>query len=309
MDVQLRIRRFNPETDHEPHWEEYTVEAEPTDRVLDLLHQVKWYQDGTLTFRRSCAHGVCGSDAMLINGRNRLACEMLVKDAGDKITVEAIRSLPVIKDLLVDMAPFWDKYTAVMPFLVNDEIPDDGKERRQSPADRELYEDTSKCILCAACTTACPVFWTNPDYVGPAAIVKDLLVDMDPFWDQYKSVMPFLVNDDVPPDGKERRQSPKDRERYEDTSRCILCAACTTSCPVFWSDQKYVGPAAIVNAHRFIVDSRDQAHEERLQIMADPDGVWRCRTTFNCVEACPRDIQITRAILEVTSEIGRAGIR
>ena len=232
MDVQLRIRRFNPEMDHEPHWEEYTVEAEPTDRVLDLLHQVKWYQDGTLTFRRSCAHGVCGSDAMLINGRNRLACEMLVKDAGDKITVEAIRSLPVIKDLLVDMAPFWDKYTAVMPFLVNDEIPDDGKERRQSPADRELYEDTSKCILCAACTTACPVFWTNPDYVGPAAIV---------------------------------------------------------------------------NAHRFIMDSRDHAHEERLQIMADADGVWRCRTVFNCVEACPRGINITRAIMEVVGEIQKVG--
>jgi succinate dehydrogenase / fumarate reductase iron-sulfur subunit len=234
MLVELRIRRFNPEADLEPHWEEYRVEAEPTDRVLDLLHHVKWYQDGTLTFRRSCAHGVCGSDAMLINGRNRLACEYLVRDAGERITVEAIRGLP---------------------------------------------------------------------------IVKDLLVDMEPFWESYRSVKPFLVNDDVPDDGKERRQSPADRERYEDTSRCILCAACTTSCPVFWSDGAYVGPAAIVNAHRFIVDSRDEAHEERLEIMADPDGVWRCRTTFNCVEACPRDIKITRAILEVTGEIQRAGIR
>jgi succinate dehydrogenase / fumarate reductase iron-sulfur subunit len=233
-DVTLQIRRFNPELDTEPHWETYVVQAEPTDRVLDLLHQVKWYQDGTLTFRRSCAHGVCGSDAMLINGRNRLACEYLVKDAGPEITVEPIRGL---------------------------------------------------------------------------GIVKDLVVDMEPFWDQYRSVMPFLVNDDVPDDGKERRQSPEDRARYEDTSRCILCAACTTSCPVFWTDGSYVGPAAIVNAHRFIVDSRDQAHQERLEIMADPDGVWRCRTTFNCVEACPRDIKITKAILEVTGEIGRAGVR
>jgi succinate dehydrogenase / fumarate reductase, iron-sulfur subunit len=214
MDVQLRIRRYNPEADHEPHWEEYRVEAEPTDRVLDLLHQVKWYQDG-------------------INGRNRLACEYLVKDAGSEISVEAIRGLPV---------------------------------------------------------------------------VKDLLVDMEPFWESYKSVKPFLVNDELPADGKERRQSPADRARYEDTSRCILCAACTTSCPIFWSDQSYVGPASIVNAHRFIVDSRDQAREERLEIMADPDGVWRCRTTFNCVEACPRDIKITKAILEVTNEIGKAGI-
>jgi succinate dehydrogenase / fumarate reductase iron-sulfur subunit len=199
--------------------------------VLDLLHQVKWYADGTLTFRRSCAHGVCGSDAMVINGRNRLACEYLVRDAGSDITVEAIRGLPIVKDLLVDMEPFWESYRSVKPFLVAD--------------------------------------------------------------------------DEAPNDGRERRQSPADRDRYEDTSRCILCAACTTSCPVFWADQKYVGPAAIVNAHRFIVDSRDSLKEERLQIMSDRDGVWRCRTTFNCVEACPRGINVTGAILEVTSEIGR----
>ncbi len=233
MEITLRIRRYNPEVDEAPHWEQYTVEAEPTDRVLDLLHQVKWYQDGTLTFRRSCAHGVCGSDSMLINGRNRLACEFLVKDAGPTVTVEAMRGM---------------------------------------------------------------------------AVVKDLLVDMDPFWDKYRQVMPFLVNDTVPIDGRERRQSPEDRDRYEDTSRCILCAACTTSCPVFWTDEDYVGPAAIVNAHRFITDTRDSATEERLQIMADADGVWRCRTVFNCVEACPRGINITRAILEVTQEIGRASI-
>jgi succinate dehydrogenase / fumarate reductase iron-sulfur subunit len=230
MDVELRIRRFNPEIDPAPHWETYHLEAEPTDRVLDLLHQVKWYQDGTLTFRRSCAHGVCGSDAMLINGRNKLACETLVQDAGAKITVEALRAVPLVKDLLVDMDGFFDKYRQVMPFLVNDEIPADGKERRQSQADRERYDDTTKCILCAACTTSCPPFWTNPDYVGPAAIV---------------------------------------------------------------------------NAHRFIFDSRDQAHEERLEIMADANGVWRCRTVFNCVEACPRGINITGAIKEVTQEIER----
>lgn len=232
MDVQLRIRRFNPELDREPRWEEYHVEAEPTDRVLDLLHQVKWYQDGTLTFRRSCAHGVCGSDAMLINGRNHLACEMLVKDAGTKITVEPLRGLPVIKDLLMDLGPFWDSYRSVMPYLVNDEPPpEDGRERRQSAEEHALIDDTTKCIMCGACTTACPSFWTNADYVGPAAIV---------------------------------------------------------------------------NAHRFIFDSRDRAREERLQIMAGADGVWRCRTIFNCVEACPRGIEITRAILEVTREIEQA---
>ena len=230
MRVHLRIRRFNPEADEEPHWEEYRVDAEPTDRVLDLLHQVKWFQDGTLTFWRSCAHGVCGSDAMLINGRNRLACEYLVRDAGSRISVEAIRGMPVVKDLLVDLDGFWEKYKQVMPFLVNDEVPPDGRERRQSPEERARFDDTTKCILCAACTTACPVFWTNPDYVGPASIV---------------------------------------------------------------------------NAHRFIFDSRDRAGEERLEIMADADGVWRCRTVFNCVEACPRGINITGAILEVTDEIQR----
>jgi succinate dehydrogenase / fumarate reductase iron-sulfur subunit len=228
MDVTLNIQRFNPEADEAPHWEEYRLQADPTDRVLDLLHQVKWYQDGTLTFRRSCAHGVCGSDAMLINGRNRLACEYLVKDAGDTINVEPIRGMPVIKDLLVDMEPFWHQFRAVMPYLVNEELPGDGRERRQSPQERERFDDTTKCILCAACTTACPVFWTNPDFIGPAAIV---------------------------------------------------------------------------NAHRFIFDSRDTATGERLELMNDANGVWRCRTVFNCVEACPRGINVTRAILEVTQEI------
>jgi succinate dehydrogenase / fumarate reductase iron-sulfur subunit len=228
MQVQLRILRFDPDRDAAAHWETYAVPAEPSDRVLDLLHQVKWYQDGSLTFRRSCAHGVCGSDAMLINGRNRLACEYLVKDAGTQISVEPVRGSRVVKDLLIDLDGFWEKYRSVMPYLVNEELPSDGKERRQSPQDRERFDDTSKCILCGACTTACPSFWSNPDYVGPAAIV---------------------------------------------------------------------------NAHRFIFDSRDQATEERLEIMADADGVWRCRTIFNCVEACPRGINITRAIMEVTRQI------
>jgi succinate dehydrogenase / fumarate reductase iron-sulfur subunit len=228
MQIELRVKRFNPEVDETAHWEAYALEAEGSDRVLDLLHQVKWFQDGTLTFRRSCAHGVCGSDAMLINGRNQLACATLVRDAGSTISVEPIRGLPVVKDLLVDQEGFWEKYRGVMPYLVNDDVPDDGLERRQSPEERARFEDTSRCIMCAACTTACPVFWTNPDYVGPAAIV---------------------------------------------------------------------------NAHRFIFDSRDTARAERLEIMADGDGVWRCRTVFNCVEACPRGINVTRAILEVTRAI------
>jgi succinate dehydrogenase / fumarate reductase iron-sulfur subunit len=223
VQVTLRVRRFNPETDAESRIESYDVPADPMDRVLDLLHWVKWNVDGSLTFRRSCAHGVCGSDAMLINGSNRLACKVLVRELGDQITVEPLRGLPVN---------------------------------------------------------------------------KDLVVDMEPFFASYREVLPYLVNDDPAPD-TERHQSQKDRARFDDTTKCILCAACTTSCPVFWADEEYFGPAAIVNAHRFIFDSRDQGAAQRLTVLNDKEGVWRCRTTFNCTDACPRGIKVTQAIQEV----------
>ena len=228
MQVTLKIFRFNPEKDKKPHYETYKVEADPTDRVLDLLEYVKWHNDGTLSFRRSCAHGICGSDAMRINGRNYLACKVLVKDLhSNKITVEPILGLRVI---------------------------------------------------------------------------KDMIVDMEPFFEHFRSVMPYFVNNDPPP-ATERLQSPEQRERFDDTTKCILCAACTTSCPSFWASDSYVGPAAIVNAHRFIYDSRDQAATERLNILNDQFGVFRCHTIFNCTEACPREIQITRAIGEVKKAI------
>lgn len=223
MKVKLRIQRFNPEKDEKPWWGEYELEVEPSDRLLDGLHYVKWYIDGTLTLRRSCAHGICGSDAMRINGRNRLACKVLFKDLGETVTVEPITGLPVIKDLVVDMEPFMEHYRSVLPFFVNDE----------------------------------------------------------------------------PPPPQERYQSPEDRAKFDDTTKCILCACCTTACPSFWANGEYVGPAAIVQAHRFIFDSRDQAAGERLDILTDPEGVWRCRTIFNCTEACPREIEVTRAIGEV----------
>jgi succinate dehydrogenase / fumarate reductase iron-sulfur subunit len=221
--ITVKIRRFNPEVDTEPHWQSFQVSALATDRVLNLLHQIKWEQDGSLTFRRSCAHGVCGSDAMRINGVNRLACKVLVRDLPDEITVEAIKGLPLEKDLVVDMEPFFEAYRAVKPFLIT--------------------------------------YGNAPS--------------------------------------REFKQSQADRERFDDTTKCILCAACTTSCPVYWTDGSYFGPAAIVNAHRFIFDSRDQGADERLEILNDREGVWRCRTTFNCTEACPRGIEITKAISEV----------
>ena len=133
-------------------------------------------------------------------------------------------------------------------------------------------------------------------------VVKDLVVDMDGFFAKLRSVQPFLVNDSPAPE-RERRQSPEDRARFDDTTKCILCAACTTSCPSFWARPEYVGPAAIVNAHRFVFDSRDEGADERLEILADKDGVWRCRTIFNCTDACPRGIRITQAILEVSKAI------
>jgi succinate dehydrogenase / fumarate reductase iron-sulfur subunit len=162
---------------------------------------------------------------MRINGRNRLACKTLVKDLDIKkpITVEAIKGLPLEKDLVVDMDPFFAAYRAVMPFLMP-----------------EGHEPT-----------------------------------------------------------KERLQSAEERARFDDTTKCILCACCTTSCPVYWTDGAYFGPAAIVAAHRFIFDSRDAGAEQRLEILNEKEGVWRCRTTFNCTDACPRGIEVTKAIQEV----------
>ena len=172
--VTLIIRRFDPDVDAEPRWEDFDVEMFPTDRILDALHKIKWEQDGTLTFRRSCAHGICGSDAMRINGRNRLACKTLIKDLdiSKPIYVEAIKGLPLEKDLVVDMDPFFASFREVQPFLMPGKPAEKNKERVQSVAERARFDDTTKCILCAACTSSCPVFWTDGQYFGPAAIVN-----------------------------------------------------------------------------------------------------------------------------------------
>src|SRR5659263_33455 len=166
---RLKIRRFLPEQDAEPHWETYTVPTEQGDRLLDAIHWVKWNLDGSLTFRRSCAHGVCGSDAMRVNGVNRLACKVLTKDLGDEVTLEPIKGLPVLKDLVVDMEPFFEAYRSVRPFLIPGPH-EPTKERLQSARDRERFDDTTKCILCAACTTSCPVYWSDDAYFGPCLL-------------------------------------------------------------------------------------------------------------------------------------------
>jgi len=232
MRVTFKLLRFDPTKDAASHWETYQVEMEPTDRVLDGLELIKGTLDGSLGYRRSCAHGVCGSDAMLINGRNRLACKMLVKNTPQPIAIEPMMGFKVLKDFIVDMEGFFRKYRSVKPYQI---------ERSAAPE-------------------------------------------------------------------KERLQSPAQLDRFEDTTKCILCGACTTSCPSFWSNPQYVGPAAIVQAHRFLFDSRDEGKEERLSVLNGNDGVWRCRTVFNCVEACPRGINVTKAIGEVKLAIQRGHV-
>jgi succinate dehydrogenase / fumarate reductase iron-sulfur subunit len=223
MKVTLRIRRFNPEIDQQPWWGQYEAKVDPEDRLLDALNYVKWFVDGTLTYRSSCSHGVCGSDAMQINGSNRLACKTLIRDIGRRITVAPLPAMPILKDLVVDLGPFFQMYQGVKPFFITH----------------------------------------------------------------------------TPPPARERLQSPAQRARFDDTTKCILCASCTSSCPSYWGNPEFVGPAAIVNAHRFLFDSRDEGGDARLPHISNRDGVWRCRTIFNCTEACPREIRITRAIVEV----------
>lgn len=175
MNIVLKILRFDPDTDDAPHFQEYQVEADGNERLLDALMQIKRFQDGSLGFRKSCAHGVCGSDAMRINGKDRLACKTLIKDVaetdGDTVVIEPLRYLPVQRDLIVDQADFFQKYRSVKPFLINDE-PVEEKERIQSPEERLVFDDTTNCILCASCYSACPIPEEFPAFIGPAAIAQ-----------------------------------------------------------------------------------------------------------------------------------------
>lgn len=224
MKIILKILRFNSEIDEKPQYQSYTVEVEPTDRLLDALMHIKRFQDGTLAFRKSCAHGVCGSDAMRINGKDALACKTLVQDVveteGATVVIEPLRYFPVQRDLIVDQTTFFEKYKSIKPYLINDE-PVLEKERLQSQEERMVFDDTTSCILCSACFSACPVLEENPDFLGPAAIAQ---------------------------------------------------------------------------AYRFLADSRDKGFEERLSSLDSPDGVWPCQNHFQCTQACPRWIKITKRI-------------
>ncbi len=182
MNIILKIQRFNPDTDEKPYFQEFTVEADPNERLLDALMTIKRFQDGSLGFRKSCAHGVCGSDAMRINGTDSLACKTLVKEVvdkeGDTVTVEPLRYLPVQRDLIVDQEDFFEKYKKVKPFLINDEKIDKG-ERVQSQDERMVFDDTTNCILCASCYSACPILEENTNFLGPAAIAQAFRFNAD----------------------------------------------------------------------------------------------------------------------------------
>jgi succinate dehydrogenase / fumarate reductase iron-sulfur subunit len=220
MQLTVEIFRYDPDTE-ESRFDTFVKEVDPKDRVLDVMMAIKDDDDGTIAFRKSCAHGVCGSDAMEINGLNLLACQVLVQDLkGKRIRIKPLRGMKVLRDLIVDMEPFFAGLESVKPYLIPKE-PAPAAERYQSVADRAIFDDTTKCIMCGSCTTSCPSFWTNGAYVGPAAFVK---------------------------------------------------------------------------AHRFIYDSRDGGNEPRLEILDDKDGLWRCHSIFNCTDACPREIHITKAI-------------
>ncbi len=225
MKVTLAIQRFNPDVDSAPQLQSYDVDVEPTHRVLDALMEITQNQDGTLGYRRSCAHGVCGSDAMRINGKEKLACKTLFKDLaegdGATIEIEPLRHLPVQKDLMVDQSVFFEKFRSVKPYFVPKTAAPDRGEFEQTVEERALFDEATKCINCAACYSACPVLDKNPSFVGPQAIV---------------------------------------------------------------------------NAARFIYDSRDAGLEARIDELDTKNGVWPCESHFECTRVCPRDIKITKLI-------------
>ena len=217
----FNIYRYDPDTDAKPYMQKIEVELDGSERMLlDALFKLK-AQDPTISFRRSCREGVCGSDAMNINGKNGLACLTNMRTLPDVITLKPLPGLPVVRDLIVDMTQFFKQYNSIKPYLINDNVPPE-KERLQSPDERDELNGLYECILCACCSTACPSFWWNPD--------------------------------------------------------------------------KFVGPAGLLQAYRFIADSRDEATAERLDNLEDPYRLFRCHTIMNCVDVCPKNLNPTKAI-------------
>ena len=232
--VQFEIYRYDPDRDSKPYMQKLQVTLQPSDRMLlDALIRIKSEVDDSLSLRRSCREGVCGSDAMNINGKNGLACVTNLGDLQEPIVLRPLPGLPVIRDLIVDMSQFFKQYESIKPYLINDTPPPE-KERLQLPSEREELDGLYECILCACCSTACPSFWWNPD--------------------------------------------------------------------------KFVGPAGLLQAYRFIADSRDQATNERLDNLNDPYRLFRCHTIMNCVDVCPKNLNPTLAIGKIKELLVRRAV-
>ncbi len=235
MRIIVFIKRFDPDSGAPPVSQPFELEVDSTERLLDTLLRVLRTKDPTFAMRYSCGHGVCGSDAMLVNGRERLACKTLIKDVADKdgdvIIVEPLRNLPVLKDLCVDFGPFFDLWRSTKPF--------------------------------------------------------------------------FIAGGESPEAGKERLQTREARAAYEEATRCVLCAACQSACPVVGAGKPFLGPAAVVQAFRFGEDSRDGGFEERLPVLDRPGGVWPCESRAACTRVCPRGIPVTKSINDMKRKIER----
>ena len=232
--VRFSIYRYDPDKDAKPYMQDLTVELLPTDKMLlDALMRIKQVSDDSVAFRRSCREGVCGSDAMNINGKNGLACITNLRDLQEPIVLKPLPGLPVIRDLIVDMTQFFKQYHSIKPYLINDTPPPE-KERLQSPEERNELDGLYECILCACCSTSCPSFWWNPD--------------------------------------------------------------------------KFVGPAGLLQAYRFIADSRDQATSARLDDLEDPYRLFRCHTIMNCVDVCPKGLNPTLAIGKIKDLMVRRSV-
>jgi succinate dehydrogenase / fumarate reductase iron-sulfur subunit len=229
MIIRLKIFRFDPQKDKEPYYQSFEVEADPLDRILDCLNRIRWEQDPTLSFRWSCGHGVCGSDGMRINGICGLPCQKLVRNFNEEILIEPLPVFKVIKDLIVDLGPFFEKYHSIKPYLITKTPPPD-QERIQSADQQRLFEEAIRCILCACCTASCPV--------------------------------------------NQKKET-----------------------------EAYVGPAALVRAFRYLLDSRDEASDERIDLLNQKDGVWGCQTKWKCTEVCPKEIPVTKQIGQIKKRI------
>lgn len=228
MKAQFKICRFDPDKDEKPYYQDFTLDVSPTDRILDCLNRIRWEQDPTLAYRMSCAHGVCGSDGMRINSVCALACQRLIKDyEGAKFLIEPLPVFKVMKDLIVDLAPFFEKYRTIKPYLINESLPLE----------------------------------------------------------------------------KERLQDRRAMAEFDVAIRCILCACCSAACPISSQNEKYLGPAALLRAFRYLFDSRDTGEMERIHVLDDEGGIWGCQNLWRCTEVCPKEIPVTQCLGRIKKRV------